>query len=206
MEGLWDSLSSLNKAFVLGAVVFSFLFLWQIIIAFLGLDLDSDTQLDHGDLPAADHDIHQADHDVASGAAFTVISLRSILAFGTLFTWAGSLYLARGTSVPLALFYSFLWGFGAMIAVSYLFYQLLKMQEVADSSVASALGEEATVYITIPAGGLGKVRVLVRGVMSFVNARARDGEDIPAGTKVRVISVVTPNTLEVEPIRISKEQ
>jgi hypothetical protein len=209
MEAWWQSLTMLNKAFAIASLVFSVLFLWQAIAAILGFDTDSHADFGHADvghpdMSGAEHDVHQSDHHAVSGAAFSLVSLRSVIAFCTLFSWAGNLYLATGTSIPLALLFSFLWGMAAMVSVSYLLHWLLRMQEIGDSSVASALGEEGTVYIAIPSGGTGKIRVLVRGIVSFVHAQGREGGAIPVGAKVRVVSMVNPNTVEVQHIHDSK--
>ena len=188
MEAWWEGLTLLNKGFAVAAVFFSVLFVWQFLGALLGLHGDS-----HGD---ADHAVQ---HD-SDGVAFTLISVRSVLAFGTLFSWAGTLYLMSGAGIVLAIIYSFAWGVAAMFIVSYLVFKLVQLQETGTATVWSAIGEEGVVYLNLPAGGLGKVRVMVSGVISYVNARSRGGESLTAGTKVRVVGVIDDNTLEVEPI------
>jgi membrane protein implicated in regulation of membrane protease activity len=209
MEALWQGMSFLNKAFVLSAAVFTVLFLWQIVIMIIGMDVDAHGHIgaegiDHGDFDHADHG--GGDHSQADGGeavTFTFVSIRSLIAFGTLFSWAGSLYLATGTSAILAILYSVVWGLAAMFAVSYLLYWLLRQQELGNATVWSAIGEEGTVYMDIPEGGLGKIRVLVSGAISFVNARSRDGNPLESGTKVRVVGVLNDTTLEVEETRSS---
>ena len=87
-----------------------------------------------------------------------------------------------------------------MFIVSYLVFKLVQLQETGTATVWSAIGEEAVVYLNVPAGGVGKVRVMVSGVISYVNARSRGGESLTAGTKVRVVGVIDDNTIEVESI------
>lgn len=209
MEAWWDSLTLLNKGFAVSALVFSILFLWQVISLFMGLDADGHWHIeglsgDAGDAVGADmgHG-HGGDinHIVGGEVAFSLVSVRSIIAFGTLFSWAGTLYLMTGTNFLLAVFYSLLWGLAAMIGVSYLVYQLIRMQEIGTSSVWTSLGEEGVVYLRIPEDGTGKVRVLVSGVISFVNAKTRDGKPLGPGTPIRVVGVVDENTLEVDSIQ-----
>ena len=84
MEAWWEGLTLFNKGFAVAAVFFSVLFAWQFLGALLGLHGDS-----HGDAGHADQ------HD-SDGVSFTLISVRSVLAFGTLFSWAGTLYLMSG--------------------------------------------------------------------------------------------------------------
>lgn len=197
MEAWWEGISTLNKVFVCSSVVFTVLFVWQLFMTHWGADTHDMGHL--GDAspslgPGAS--IHLDTHEF-SGSAFSLISLRSILAFGTLFSVAGSLYLAGGVPVLVTLVYSFLWGMLAMVGVSFILHVLLKMQEQGNVSVAWAIGEKGTVYINIPAAGSGKVRLMVRGVMSIVNARSADGIPIGAGAKIEVTNVVDGNTVEV---------
>ena len=200
MEAWWQGLTLLNKGFAVAALFFSVLFVWQFLGALLGLHGDS-----HGDAGHAigihHHDFdHHADQHDRDGVGFTLISVRSVLAFGTLFSWAGTLYLMSGAGVVLAMIYSFAWGVAAMFIVSYLVFKLVQLQETGTATVWSAIGEDGVVYLNLPAGGLGKVRVMVSGVISYVNARSRGGESLSAGTKVRVVGVIDDNTIEVEPI------
>jgi membrane protein implicated in regulation of membrane protease activity len=200
MEAWWEGLTLLNKGFAVAALFFSVLFVWQFLGALLGLHADS-----HGDAGHAigihhhDFDRHADQHD-RDGVGFTLISVRSVLAFGTLFSWAGTLYLMSGAGVVLAMIYSIAWGIAAMFIVSYLVFKLVQLQETGTATVWSAIGEEGVVYLNFPAGGSGKVRVMVSGVISYVNARSRGGESLTAGTKVRVVGVIDDNTIEVEPI------
>lgn len=204
MELWWKEISLLNKVFVVSAVCFSVVFIWQIIAMILGLG--GDHQADMGDTggdvghDAFGHGDHAGDHRVTGEATFAFLSVRSVIAFGTLFSWAGTLYLAGGTAVLLAIFYSALWGLAAMVGVSGLLYFLLRMQEIGDATVWTALGQEGAVYMDIPAHGTGKVRVMVRGVIRFVNARGANGQPLAAGTAVRVVGIVDDNTIEVAPI------
>lgn len=192
-------MTALNKGFAVGAAFFSLLFAWQIVGMLLGIDSH-----DHGNADGAGFDHHDAgDHsDGHDGGEFalTFVTLRSVLAFATLFAWAGTLYLMSGTWAPLALLYSFIWGLVAMVGVSYMIYRLVQLQENGTAKVWTAIGQEGTVYINIPEDGPGKVRVMVSGVMSCVNARSTDGKPLTAGTKVRVTGALDSNTIEVEAV------
>ena len=206
MESWWVGLSFLNKAFAVSAVTFTVLFLWQIVAVLIGMDTDTHGPagaggIDHGGDSGGDH----ATGHGADAVTFTFVSIRSVIAFGTLFSWAGTLYLASGTPAILAIVYSAVWGLIAMFAVAFMLYWLLRQQEWGNASVWTAIGEEGTVYMDIPDQGTGKIRVLVSGAISFVNARSHDGNALAAGTKVRVVGVVNDNTVEVEGIRNMEE-
>jgi hypothetical protein len=197
MESWWQELTTINKAFCVQALFFSLLFLWQLAGMLLGAD--GSGHGDGGHMPAHDapgESGHGDAHDNGS-VVFSLISVRSIVAFGTLFSWAGSLYLMGGTSPVWAVLYSLLWGLAAMFLVSYLMFGLLKLQQTEKASLWSAVGEEATVYMNIPEDGVGKVRVMVRGTISFVNARSAHGEPLKEGRTVRVLDLVDDKTVSV---------
>jgi len=197
MDTWWEGITTLNKVFVCSAVVFTLLFVWQIIMTLLGVDSHGGSHFGGAGLNSGmEAPIHYEVHEF-SGDAFTLISTRSILAFGTLFSWAGALYLADGTSILLTLVYSVIWGAIAMLGVSLILHFLLRMQEQGNVSVSWALGEQGTVYISIPANGPGKIRLMMKGVMSIINACGKNGSPIMAGTRVKVINILNQNTVEV---------
>lgn len=199
METWWQSLTAVNKAFAVAALFFSLMFLWQLVGMLLGMHGESvDGGMNHGEVDHAHAGHPAADSHGASGITFTLVSVRSMLAFATLFSWAGTLYLMSGASLFAALAYSFIWGVLAMVFVSYVVFKLVQLQETGNATVWSAIGEEGIVYMNIPQDGTGKIRVMVSGVVSYVNARSKEGNTLHAGTKVRVSAVLDNNTLEVE--------
>ncbi|NLS78560.1 MAG: hypothetical protein GXY76_15005 [Chloroflexi bacterium] len=203
----WNSLSALNRWFYVAAVFFSTIFVWQLVASFTalgggegadadgtdaGVDLDPDADLD---------DLHPGSNLVedASGiSTFRLLSVRSILAFGMLFSWAGALYLSQDHGAAAAMGRAIVWGLTGMVIVASFFWLLPRLTEEGNADVRSAVGSVGLVYIDIPSGGLGQVRVLVNGVVSFVRARSADGGALPAGTVVRVKLKSGDGILEVE--------
>ena len=207
----WSDLSGLIKGFYISAFFFTALFLWQLIGALIGIVGSHDLDVDAGgaDLDA-DMDVgHDFDVDhpefehgaVIDGAetmaAFKLLSIRSILAFLMLFTWAGALYMDRGDPVSRAMLYALLWGVASMLLVAGLFYGMRRMTETGSPRIASCLGTRGTVYLDIPRRGMGEVRVTVSGVVTHVKARGMGGQELPAGTPIRVKRVLGPNSVEV---------
>lgn len=197
METWWEGISTLNRVFICSAIVFSLLFVWQIIMTAVGVGSHDAGHFGgsdiHGDLNAP---IHYEVNEFAPDA-FTLLSVRSILAFATIFSWSGAIYLADNTPVFYAIVYSFIWGFLAMLGVSLVLHFLLGMQEQGNVSAAWAIGEEGAVYINIPQDGLGKARLMIRGVVTFMNARSKSGSPIAAGTRIKVVNILNQNTVEV---------
>lgn len=168
-------------------------------------DLASGADVPHGvdlhvstgdEMDAADMSVHTID----TVASFKVISIRSIIAFGTLFSWAGGLYLMQSVPVPRAMIYSLLWGLAGMIVVSAIFYLMRRMTETGNVRLATCVGQPGTVYMDIPAGGAGKVRTLVSGMVSFVHARAAGGKALASGTPVTVKRLLDATAVEVEEV------
>jgi membrane protein implicated in regulation of membrane protease activity len=210
MESWWQGLTILNQGFFICAVFFGVLSLWQTLGALLGLGGHSHEHMDHiahgvhahvdAGHPAAGHHAGAAHHhtsDAADRVAFSFVSIRSVIAFGTLFSWAGALYLMGGTKPVLAIVYGFIWGIFAMCVISYLMYALLRLQETGNLRMETALGEEGTVYIDIPPAGVGQVRVMVGGLVSHVKARSTGTELLVRGTTIRVVGIDDNNVVEV---------
>jgi membrane protein implicated in regulation of membrane protease activity len=220
----WAGLDAVTKGFYMAAGVFSVLFLWQFITSLIGLAGGSDVEVEgggdveaevgaevevEGELAPGEHpEFEQAAavDEAATVAAFRLLSVRSVLAFCLLFSWAGALYLSGGASLTRSLAYSLCWGLGAMVVVALLFYGLQRLTETGTPRLASCVGTRGTVYLDIPAGGDGEARVTVSGVVSHVRARGAGGQEIRAGTAIRVSRVLGPNTIEVEAAKEDRQQ
>jgi len=191
----WNGLEPLNRWFFIAAAFFSVFFVFQLLIAIFGLsggDTDIDTHVDMG--------AHDTPHDAADTvSAFKLISVRSIIAFFTLFTWGAALYMNQKVPLSNALLYASVWGLAAMIAVSAIFHFLNKMTETGNININTAVGSSGTVYLDIPAGGEGEVRVLCSGIMTHLKARTADGAALKAGAAVKITKVIGPNAVEVKP-------
>jgi len=213
MAAWWDRLSSLNQAFYVLALFFSTLFSWQFVSSLGGLG-DGDHgdgnggdggDVGHGDLVHGDvshgdaHDGH-LDHDTGGVATFRLLSIRSILAFGLLFSWAGALYLQSNVSETWALIRAVMWGLAGMIVVALFFWVLPRLAEEGTADLDTAVGRVGQVYLNIPEDGVGQIKDIVRSAVHFVRARSRGALPLPAGTMVRVVQRLDASTLEVEEI------
>jgi hypothetical protein len=199
----WGSLGPVNQWFYAAAFFFSAFFLWQLIAAIVGLS--GDHGIDHDVTSsvdtAADHGVGDttAAHDAAATVdVFRLLSFRSVLAFFTMFTWAGALYLNDHVPVSWALLYAFFWGLGGMVAVAGLMYMLQKATESGNLNLGTCVGGEGTVYVNIAPGGEGEVRISVGNVVQTIRARAVGGGALKSGTLIRVKRVLGPNLIEVE--------
>jgi hypothetical protein len=186
----WGDLSNTQQIFWTIAIVFSILMLIQLALSMIGLefnDTDVDLHGDHGHIPM--------------GAEFSLISVRSIIAFFTLFGWAGVLLLNTGKPIVPTVLMSSLAGLIAMVSVSYMLYQLSKLGEAGNTDLNEAIYEIADVYLSIPPAksGQGKVHVQLKGALKELDA-ITEGNGLPTGAKVRILEILDDNILLVESV------
>jgi len=203
-------LALLSQIYWGSAVFFSVIFIWQLLGTLFGHAAGAD----HADVAGADaagahdavgaHDAQEAAvHGAESVASFKLLSIRSVVAFGVLFGWAGVLYTKYNPegSQNWTMLYSILWGLVGMLIVSSIFYFLRRMTETGTPRLSTCVGERGTVYMDIPAGGTGKIRTVVSNTVSFVGARTASGEALAAGTPVVVKRLLDSSTIEVEKVQ-----
>jgi hypothetical protein len=186
----WGDLSNTQQIFWTIAIVFSILLLIQLALSMIGLEFND-----------ADVDLHGEHADVHMGADFSLISVRSIIAFFTLFGWAGVLLLHAGKPIISTVLMSSLAGFIAMMGVSYLLYQLSKLGEGGNTDLNEAIYEIAEVYLAIPPAksGQGKVHVQLKGALKELDA-ITEGNGLPIGAKVRILEILDDHILLVESV------
>ncbi len=196
MTEWWERLETITQVFYCLAAFFSVFLAWQLIAALMGLggdeaDVGADTDVDAD----VDVDADGTYDDFESGAeadavetldAFRLVSIRSVVAFCTLFTWAMALFLDQGHSLSRCMGYATGWGAAGMLGVALILWSMKKLTHTGTKNLATCVGTDGTVYVDIPEGGTGEVRVTVSGVISYVKARALGGKTLKAGTPVRV--------------------
>lgn len=186
----WGTLNSAEKIFWCIAIPFSVLFVLQLAFSFIGGDIDSG--IAEGDADAG--------IDGDTGIEFQFISLKNIIAFFTVFGWTGLICLDAEMSVVLSSIVATFAGLILMTVMASIMYMLSKLAEDGTKNLNNAKGRIATVYLTIPAnrGASGKVQVEVQGLQTL-DAVTDSAEDIPTGTTIKVVDVLSNNILVVEP-------
>ncbi len=192
----WAALAGIEKIFWGISIVFSGLFFIQFVLSLIGLDFDTDVDIDVD----VDMDI---DTGFTPDASFTVLSVRSFIAFFTFFGWAGVSILSNGGSGYWAVGVGAMAGFSAMLVVGYIMYAFAKLQD--DGSVFNpyeALDEVGTVYMRIPANkqGAGKIQIKLQGSIKEIEAITAESTTIPTGASIRVVDIVDDKIMLVEPI------
>ena len=193
----WNSLNLAEQIFWTIAVIFTVLFVLQLIASILGMDLDSNADIDfHLDSHDGHFDVDQS---------FTLFSIRSIIAFFTFFGWVGVILLSKGIALKLVLLISFISGFIAMIFVAFILFQLIKLAEVGTIDIEHALGKYGKVYVTIPEKRKGTGLVNIEMQNKTMELRAvTDGECLPTGTVIYVFKILEDNILLVGEISENK--
>ncbi len=192
--GWWEGLTVLNRCFYAVAIFFGVIFLWQLASSILGIgggDESPDSTVD----AMGEHHVPADAHETLT--AFKLMSVRSILAFFTLFFWAGSLYLDNGVPLTPAMGWSLVWGGAALVIVSVIMNGMKRMQETGNVTAQSSVGNSGMICLDIPAGGQGEVRVMCREMMMHLKAREANGQTVKAGTPVTVVRVLEPTVVEV---------
>lgn len=200
--------------FLICAVVGGTVLICQFVLTLVGLGDGHDADFSHdvphdlsgGDVHAGDaHGGDAAGHDAhghhGSSWLFGVISFRTIVAAATFFGLAGLAAESGGLPVTQQLFAGLVSGAAAMYGVHWLVRSLGRLGEDATVRVRAAIGQEATVYVPIPAGKsqAGKVQLRLQNRLVEYEAVTSSKEKLATGTKVRVVGVAG-NTLEVEPL------
>ena len=208
----WEALSALNRAFYVAAVFFSTIFGWQFVSAITSLSGAGAPEAGEGEADVAefgdaempeidaDADLDDLVEDASGLATFRLLSVRSIVAFGMLFSWGGALYLGQDITQAGAIVRAAFWGLAGMVVVALFFWTLPRLTETGTADLNTAVNRTAEVYLNIPRNGAGQVKVIVSGALRFVRARSQDGGPLMAGTQVMVVGRIDDATLKVREI------
>ena len=198
--------------FTVPALIGTVFFVFRILMLMIGAGThDIGMNVHGGDFHVGGGGHFDAGHDAAAGGmpapqvdahsdsshSFQVLSIQSVAAFMMGFGWAG-LATYKGSD----------WHWGPVmvagclggVAMVWLLGLLLKgmadLQSSGNIPIDAAMGVEGDVYVTVPSRGAGQVRLTVRERQRIYNATT-GGEDLPTGTRVRVVNVNPDNTLTV---------
>jgi membrane protein implicated in regulation of membrane protease activity len=154
-------------------------------------------------LGAGDQDIGGGDGSIDAGASdssFEFISLQGVAGFFMMFGLVGLALLSGNLGVWVALGGATASGLFTLWLVGMLFRGMRRMQSDGTMRISNAIGQEGTVYLSIPADGTGQVQVSVQGGLKIFNAVAANHERIPTGSSIRVVKIISSNILMVEKI------
>ena len=209
----WYSLEPAMKVLWAVTLSASLVFVIQTVMTFLGAagdsDFDINTDFDTdvpGDVADGSADVGAdvtAGHDAAhAGSGMNLLTFRNLVNFLLGFGWTAILLQDGVPSVSLRLLIAIVVGIALVALVMLLFKWLTGMQESGNINVfKSAVDCQGTVYLTVPAerSGEGKVQITINNAVREYEA-VTDGPALKTGTRIRVVEVVSANTLLVEEI------
>jgi len=188
----WEALTTELKVFYGIGILSLLVVAMQLLLTLVGFDADG---VDGG----LDADI--GDFDTGSGIG--LFSTQTIAAFFLGFGWAGVAALKSGLSVLLGGMVAFGFGLAAMFAMLFMLRSLLRLQSRGNLDYANGVGEEATVYVTVPGSdedGGGQIELLLQGRVITAHARKTTPGALAPGARVRITDVSGQNTYTVEPV------
>lgn len=187
MELWWQQLGTFEKLLWGISLLFSFLFIVQSALSFLGAD-DSVALGDVDDAMTGD-----------DGVEASFFTLRNFIAFFTLFGWAGLAAYKNGSSQSMAVLVGTLAGAAMVTIMMWLLNKAAQLRHSGTLDLRNALGHTGKTYLQIPASrtGQGKVNLQVQGALRELEAVTDDQEPIPTGTRVKVSGLADPRTLIV---------
>ena len=193
----WASLSVAMKLLWGVTLTASLIFVIQSILTFIGADSGDggiEADVDTG------FDSEVADAAVEGGT--NLYTFRNFVNFFLGFGWSAILLQDKIHSVPLLIVVSVLIGVALVAVVMYLFKWLSGMQQSGNIKLyKAAVGCTGTTYLTIPGErqGKGKVQISINSSVREYNA-VTDGDTLKTGTQIRVVEVLSPDTVLVEPL------
>ena len=212
-----NALPIVERVFLFIAAPASLILVFQTIMLFFGAadgGLDSDVSgLDSGTdgLDGFDADIGDAgdldggfdgsgDFAEGTGAGLQFITMRGIIALLTMFGWSGLCAMEAGLSVAVSILIAAVLGFGALVGIAYVVKLVLSLQSIHPLNYRQALGQNASVYLTVPASGqgMGKVSLALDGALREYDAVTLGDAPIKTGDVVRVTDLMNGSVMVVE--------
>lgn len=194
------NLSFIEIVYWASAIIGGTLFIFRAVLFFIAGDVSdvegTDGFFGTGDVDIADGsaEIHHGDTDLS----FKLLSLQSLTAFFMMFGIFGLAFVAAGWDVIWTVFGGVAIGVFAMWVLGLIFNTMVRLQSEGTIDLENAIGQEGSVYLTVPANGSGRVQVIVQGSLKIYDAISGNKKKIATGEKVKVVGVVTGNTLIVE--------
>lgn len=191
----WTSLSVMMKVLWGITIASSLIFVIQTILTFLGANSDFSTDFD---MDSSGADIDMSDGNSGMG----LLTFRNFINFLIGFGWSAILLHSEVTSTSVLIVISTLVGVALVAIVIFLFKWVSGMQQSGNIDVfKSAVDCVGKVYLTIPARrqGEGKVQISINNSVREYNA-VTDGDKLPTGRDIRVVEVISENTMLVEEV------
>jgi membrane protein implicated in regulation of membrane protease activity len=183
-------MSGLELVFTISAAIGGGLFVVRMILQFVGSVADAHTDVTGGDLDLSHSDI-----------SFKLLSFQGLTAFFMMFGLAGrALLLDSKTSALVAIAGASVAGLFSVWVIAQIFRFMGRLQSSGKVDIQAVVGHQGTIYLTVPAGGVGQVHVSVTNRLHECQCVAEDKQEIKTGAVVKVLRVTGDNMLVVAPV------
>ncbi|OGH60672.1 MAG: hypothetical protein A3G34_11140 [Candidatus Lindowbacteria bacterium RIFCSPLOWO2_12_FULL_62_27] len=153
-----------------------------------------------------DHDATVGDVDMEGPTdhpgGLHILSVRTVVAFFVGFGWTGVIAIENKLPLYGTVILAALVGSVFLFFVFSVMRSLHRLRDSGTLNYRNAVGKVGSVYLPIPANraGPGQIEILVQGRLTVVQAFTNAGQRIENQAKVRVVDLVDPQTLLVEPL------
>ncbi len=188
----------METTYLVCAIVGGTLITCQFIMTLLGLGGDHD--VGGHDVPA--HDFHAGSHDASHGNEsswfFGLLTFRTLSAGVAFFGLTGLIALQAEAEPILALLLALGSGIAALFLVGWIMQTISRLNADGTTRIERSVGSRGTVYLTVPGARAGTGKVHVSLDNRTIECKAvTTRETLATGTKIVVVAVVNPDTLEV---------
>lgn len=195
MTAYWESLTGLQKTYLMFAVISSVLLIFRVFLQIIGIgdtDVDADFDIADGDVP---------DVGATGGASLHLFSIQGLSGFFLMFGLVGlTLSKEAGWHDVFSSFGGFVAGVIMMVIIAKLTTFMMGLQSSGNVKITNAIGQEGTVYLRIPANEAGKVQVTVQERLRIYEAVSENKEEIPTGDHVEVVGIFSGDVLVVKKV------
>ena len=209
----WNYLDPAMKVLWAVTLSASLVFVIQTVMTFLGAAGDTDFDINSDFSGEAPGDIADGSVDVGAdvgdssdavhpSTGMNLLTFRNFINFLIGFGWTAILLKDSVPAIAPRLLIAIVVGVVLVFIVMLLFKWLTDMQQSGNIDVyKSAVDCEGSVYLTIPGerAGEGKVQITINNAVREY-AAVTDGPTLRTGARIRVVEVVSANTLLVEEI------
>lgn len=220
MQVWWENLSPLLRVLYCIAIPSTLVLLLQFVMTMIGGH--SDAGIDASDTSGLDMDANSLMADLDGNgipdvlehpdmAEFTdggnpadfgnlrFLSLQTVITFLASFSWVSIIFVSSGLPAALAIGIGAGCGLLMMLIVAKMVQMSRKLVENGAINLRNAIGETATVYVTVPPRdqGTGKITMQLQGRFGEFDAVSADNSTFSSGIQVLVTDVVG-DTLVVE--------
>jgi membrane protein implicated in regulation of membrane protease activity len=179
---MFSNLAGLEIFFLFCAAVGGFFVLVRLIMQFMGVDHDAD--------PTAEAPVDVDAQHVDSDIGFKFLSLHGLTAFFMMFGLVGfALFRQSNLGHLISILGAMAAGFASVWVIGRLFAAVGRLQSSGTVPLRNTVGCEGSVYLSIPAGGTGKVMVTVNNRLREFDATTKDAAGLKTGAAVRVVAV-----------------